>query len=169
MSLKTGRRINVGKKIVGKQLIRPNTAAGVVRVNNFSPSASRRRVPKGIRRAPIESPDGRVPPGYTSFDKMSMTVPLSVREHVLPTILPVGRKPAPHIDSHDVPVREDWSKLFSKSKIVCKTQDDLKRKQKQVARMLCTPGRAYDLLWLRARALCPCACEDIYDIYIIYT
>lgn len=130
MSLKTGRRTNVG----GKVGLRPHTSAGAVRVNNYNPSSSRhRRVPRGIRRAPV----GRIPKGYTPVDKLSMSLPLSVRENVLPTILPVGRERAAPIESHDVPIREDWSKLFRQSKIVAKTQAQLKEKQYQVTMSWC--------------------------------
>ena len=124
--MKTGRRTNVGNKVVGQ---RPKTTIGSVRVNKFDSSGGRRRVPKGIRRAPI----GGVPKGYVSVDKISVAAPLSVRKEVLPTILPADRKNTPKIfDSHDVPIPNDWSRLFTKSKIIAKTKGDLKRKRKQV-------------------------------------
>jgi len=126
--MKTGRRTNVGNKVMGQ---RPKTTIGSVRVNKFNASGTRRSVPKGIRRAPI----GDVPKGYVSVDKMSVTAPLSVRKEVLPTILPVARASKQYIGySHDVPVPNDWSKLFTKSKILVKTKRDLKRKRKE-ARM----------------------------------
>ena len=121
----------MGNKVLGQ---RPNTTIGSVRVNKFDSSGGRRRVPKGIRRAPI----GNVPTGYVSVDKISACAnpPLSCRKEVLPTILPVDRKRAPNkTASHDVPIPNDWSKLFTKSKILVKTKGDLKRKRREVRRV----------------------------------
>lgn len=122
--LKTGRRTNVGNKVRGK---RPNTTAGV-RVNNYQPSPTRRRrVPKGIRRGPV----GRVPTGYASVEKMSMSVHHSTPVKIFPTILPREPVRSPFLKSHSIPVQEDWSKLFAPSKVTVRTREDLREKQRQ--------------------------------------